>query len=93
MALHNFGNRSIPPMMTQKYPAKEDIPKKRSANGLMWTIVVMVALAVIGGVLYLSTGSPPAWRSSTTTGAAPQSEPRPLPQVPQPPAPPVRAQE
>jgi hypothetical protein len=92
MAAHRFGNRSVPPMVTHQYPAKEDLPRKPSAYGVMWTVVVMVALFVIGGILYLSTGSNPG-RTSLTTGAAPLSEPRPVPQVPPPPVPPVRAQE
>jgi hypothetical protein len=59
MADRNFGNRSVPPMQDPHYPPPAELPKKPYGYGLPLTIVVMVALFVVGtGItLYLSTGS------------------------------------
>jgi hypothetical protein len=66
----------------------------RSGRGTVWTALLLAAVIIVGGLIYFghrsetaSTRLPPA-----TTGSASQSEPRPVPQVPVPPAPPIRAQ-
>jgi hypothetical protein len=66
----NFGTRSLPPMPNLRYPPQEELPKKPSFNGLILTIVVVVALFVIGfGGVYLATGL-----DTPSTRVMPQSE-------------------
>lgn len=99
MSDQRIDERLIPPVADRRYvppPASsyDDRYDDRSGRGTMWTVLAFAAVIIIGGLIYFghrsemaSTRLPPS-----TIGASSQSEPRPIPQVPVPPAPPVRAQ-
>lgn len=62
-------------------------------NGAMWGFLAVLALIIVGGFFYYKSGPSVATNNSpapiSTTGNAPQANPRPVP-APVPPAPPAQ---
>jgi len=96
----------IPPTANRRYvPRVDEAYEDEPGRGAFWAIVAIIAVLLVGGFVYYRSGPHVASTPSTppvTTGAAPQSDPRPaspLPPAPQsdprsasplPPAPPER---
>lgn len=74
----------------RRYAPPSDRPSDdRTSSGSMWGVIALVAVLIVGGLIYFANRSDVASRStSTNTGAAPQSDQRPAPPVP--PAPPTQ---